>query len=194
MADSLFTRRKPRFEVLFGTFARSIPMSLSLHPSIIPSCISILTLSFDDRRTALRHLVCGLRRRFFVRQSTGVVSSGLCWCLWYNIHSAQMADGKTKEVALEDFLFTSESVNEGHPDKLCDQVSDAVLDACLAQDPASKVACGINTLPLLLSPSVYWFSNSTCSVLRRVCVCRTQKPQPKPEWWWSLVRSQPKLN
>jgi len=52
-----------------------------------------------------------------------------------------MADGKTKEVALEDFLFTSESVNEGHPDKLCDQVSDAVLDACLAQDPASKVAC-----------------------------------------------------
>lgn len=39
------------------------------------------------------------------------------------------------------FLFTSESVNEGHPDKLCDQVSDAVLDACLAQDPYSKVAC-----------------------------------------------------
>ncbi|KAF3336213.1 S-adenosylmethionine synthase 2 [Carex littledalei] len=39
------------------------------------------------------------------------------------------------------FLFTSESVNEGHPDKLCDQVSDAVLDACLSQDPESKVAC-----------------------------------------------------
>ena len=39
------------------------------------------------------------------------------------------------------FLFTSESVNEGHPDKICDQVSDAVLDACLAQDPLSKVAC-----------------------------------------------------
>jgi len=39
------------------------------------------------------------------------------------------------------FLFTSESVNEGHPDKLCDQVSDAVLDACLKQDPKSKVAC-----------------------------------------------------
>jgi len=38
-------------------------------------------------------------------------------------------------------LFTSESVTEGHPDKLCDQVSDAVLDACLAQDPYSKVAC-----------------------------------------------------
>jgi S-adenosylmethionine synthetase len=39
------------------------------------------------------------------------------------------------------FLFTSESVNEGHPDKLCDQISDAILDACLAGDPDSKVAC-----------------------------------------------------
>ena len=39
------------------------------------------------------------------------------------------------------FLFSSESVNEGHPDKICDQVSDAVLDACLAADPKSKVAC-----------------------------------------------------
>jgi len=38
-------------------------------------------------------------------------------------------------------LFTSESVGEGHPDKLCDQVSDAVLDACLADDPKSHVAC-----------------------------------------------------
>ncbi|CDY46742.1 BnaA03g16860D [Brassica napus] len=42
---------------------------------------------------------------------------------------------------METFLFTSESVNEGHPDKLCDQVSDAILDACLEQDPESKVAC-----------------------------------------------------
>lgn len=39
------------------------------------------------------------------------------------------------------FLFSSESVNEGHPDKLCDQVSDAVLDACIREDPASRVAC-----------------------------------------------------
>lgn len=39
------------------------------------------------------------------------------------------------------FLFTSESVNEGHPDKFCDQVSDAVLDACVAGDPMSRVAC-----------------------------------------------------
>ncbi|MFW5843608.1 MAG: methionine adenosyltransferase, partial [Spirochaetota bacterium] len=39
------------------------------------------------------------------------------------------------------YLFTSESVSEGHPDKLADQVSDAVLDACLADDPTSRVAC-----------------------------------------------------
>lgn len=39
------------------------------------------------------------------------------------------------------YLFTSESVTEGHPDKLCDQVSDGVLDACLEQDPYSRVAC-----------------------------------------------------
>ncbi|POW08021.1 hypothetical protein PSTT_07783 [Puccinia striiformis] len=39
------------------------------------------------------------------------------------------------------FLFTSESVGEGHPDKICDQVSDAILDACLKDDPWSKVAC-----------------------------------------------------
>ena len=38
-------------------------------------------------------------------------------------------------------LFTSESVTEGHPDKMCDQISDAVLDACMAQDPMSRVAC-----------------------------------------------------
>jgi S-adenosylmethionine synthetase len=38
-------------------------------------------------------------------------------------------------------MFTSESVTEGHPDKLCDQISDAVLDACLEQDPNSRVAC-----------------------------------------------------
>ena len=41
---------------------------------------------------------------------------------------------------IENFLFTSESVNEGHPDKLADQVSDGALDAILAQDPDAKVA------------------------------------------------------
>ena len=38
-------------------------------------------------------------------------------------------------------LFSSESVTQGHPDKLCDQISDSVLDALLSQDPTSRVAC-----------------------------------------------------
>ena len=42
---------------------------------------------------------------------------------------------------MEKFLFTSESVTEGHPDKMCDAVSDAILDDCMAQDPMSRVAC-----------------------------------------------------
>ena len=41
----------------------------------------------------------------------------------------------------EKILFSSESVTEGHPDKVCDQISDAVLDAMLAQDPNARVAC-----------------------------------------------------
>jgi len=52
---------------------------------------------------------------------------------------AQPAQKKAKTERV--FLFSSESVNEGHPDKICDQVSDAVLDACLVGDPKSKVAC-----------------------------------------------------
>jgi len=52
--------------------------------------------------------------------------------------------GKTGVLETKDgetFLFTSESVGEGHPDKMCDQISDAVLDAHLRKDPDSKVAC-----------------------------------------------------
>src|SRR5665648_111 len=41
----------------------------------------------------------------------------------------------------KNFLFTSESVSEGHPDKVADQISDAILDAILAQDPVARVAC-----------------------------------------------------
>ncbi len=42
---------------------------------------------------------------------------------------------------MSSYIFSSESVGEGHPDKVCDTISDAILDACLAQDPASRVAC-----------------------------------------------------
>jgi len=46
---------------------------------------------------------------------------------------------------MEKLLFTSESVTEGHPDKICDQISDAILDALLEQDPMSRVACETST-------------------------------------------------
>ncbi|HHW4670244.1 MAG TPA: S-adenosylmethionine synthetase N-terminal domain-containing protein, partial [Xylella fastidiosa subsp. multiplex] len=42
---------------------------------------------------------------------------------------------------MSSYLFTSESVSEGHPDKVADQISDAVLDAILVQDPRARVAC-----------------------------------------------------
>merc|ERR1712066_811541 len=62
-------------------------------------------------------------------------------CSQLNLYS-KMAEPAQKKAKMErTFLFSSESVNEGHPDKLCDQVSDAVLDTCLTEDPKSKVAC-----------------------------------------------------
>ena len=48
---------------------------------------------------------------------------------------------KVRKFAMAHHLFTSESVTEGHPDKICDQISDAILDAILAQDPNGRVAC-----------------------------------------------------
>lgn len=51
---------------------------------------------------------------------------------------------------MEKILFTSESVSEGHPDKVCDQISDAILDACLKEDPYSRVACECFTTTNLL--------------------------------------------
>jgi len=49
----------------------------------------------------------------------------------------QADDGDSKDGV---YYFSSESVGEGHPDKLCDQISDAILDACITQDPHAKVA------------------------------------------------------
>jgi len=57
---------------------------------------------------------------------------------------------------MSDFIFTSESVTEGHPDKICDQISDAVLDALLYEDPESRVACEtvVNTGLCLLTGEI----------------------------------------
>ena len=50
-------------------------------------------------------------------------------------------------------LFTSESVTEGHPDKICDQISDAVLDAILEKDPMARVACDLSALMATSPPA-----------------------------------------
>src|SRR5579859_3270052 len=56
--------------------------------------------------------------------------------------SQETATPRSQETAMDSgFLFTSESVTEGHPDKIADQISDAVVDAALAGDPLSRVAC-----------------------------------------------------
>lgn len=55
--------------------------------------------------------------------------------------AADTAITNNEHYSMSSFIFSSESVTEGHPDKVCDTVSDAILDACLAQDPNSRVAC-----------------------------------------------------
>ena len=51
------------------------------------------------------------------------------------------------------YLFTSESVSEGHPDKVCDQIADAIVDSLIAADPQSKVACDV----------AKWYSQGKCA-------------------------------
>ena len=53
-------------------------------------------------------------------------------------------------------LFTSESVTEGHPDKICDQISDAVLDAIFEKDPNGRVACETTASTGLIPPPAMW--------------------------------------
>ena len=57
------------------------------------------------------------------------------------IKTREKSAHEKKENNMEKILFTSESVTEGHPDKMCDQISDAILDALMEQDPMSRVAC-----------------------------------------------------
>src|SRR5690606_6745942 len=82
----------------------------------------------QTRATRVEGLVPRARRR-----------AGGCGArVWYPC--ALHRKGALRESVMNEFLFTSESVSEGHPDKVADQISDAVLDAILAQDPRSRVA------------------------------------------------------
>ena len=65
---------------------------------------------------------------------------------------------------MEKRLFTSESVTEGHPDKICDQISDAILDELMRQDPMSRVACETSiTTGLVLVMRLCMLRNPFCS-------------------------------
>ena len=70
-------------------------------------------------------------------------------------------------------LFTSESVTEGHPDKICDQISDAVLDALLAADPNSRVACETTctTGQILIMGEISTTANIDIPAIARQTVC-----------------------
>ena len=59
-------------------------------------------------------------------------------------------------------IFTSESVTEGHPDKVCDQISDAVLDAIMSQDPHGRVACEtVTTTGMVMVMAAPWKKSAT---------------------------------
>ena len=75
----------------------------------------------------------------------------------------------------KDFLFTSESVNEGHPDKVCDQIADALLDCLIAQDPESRVAveCMVTT------GSVHVAGEVTTTRVRRRAEDRARGPRAR---------------
>ena len=67
------------------------------------------------------------------------VDSRALFCI-EKVRSIQKFQGR-RNLQMQKRIFTSESVTEGHPDKVCDQISDGVLDAILAQDPKARVAC-----------------------------------------------------
>ncbi|MCB0857047.1 MAG: methionine adenosyltransferase [Solirubrobacterales bacterium] len=78
------------------------------------------------------------------------------------------------KLAEGEHLFTSESVTEGHPDKIADQISDAVLDACLSQDPNSRVACEtlVNTGMAVISGELSTTAQIDITDLVRETVCK----------------------
>jgi len=79
----------------------------------------------------------------------------------------------TFQLAEGEHLFTSESVTEGHPDKIADQVSDSILDACLAQDPKSRVACEtlVNTGMAVISGELTTDAEIDITEIVRKTVC-----------------------
>jgi S-adenosylmethionine synthetase len=82
---------------------------------------------------------------------------------------------------LKDFLFTSESVSEGHPDKMCDQISDAVLDALIAEDPNSRVALEtlVKTGLIVLAGEITSRAKPDYVAIARKVACETGYDNPE---------------
>ena len=90
-----------------------------------------------------------------------------------------------------DYLFTSESVTEGHPDKLADQISDAVLDAYLAQDSLARVACetSVTTGLVLLFGEISANAQVNAGRVARTPSGRWGIPPPRPVLMPTTARS-----
>ena len=82
-------------------------------------------------------------------------------------------------------LFTSESVTEGHPDKICDQISDAVLDGLLAQDPSSRVA--VETMVTTGLVHVAGEVTTWVKFARPVFTCFMNWPSNSTPWAWARL-------
>src|SRR5436190_9651124 len=80
-----------------------------------------------------------------------------------------------------DFLFTSESVTEGHPDKICDQISDGVLDAVMGDDPGGRVACEVlvNTGLVIVSGEITTSTYVDIPTIARETIRRIGYDEPK---------------
>ena len=87
-------------------------------------------------------------------------------------------------------IFTSESVTEGHPDKLCDQISDSVLDAILEKDPMARVACecAASTGFVLVMGEISTRESVDIKRIARETVCRAGYDSPAAGMFSSLVR------
>ena len=96
------------------------------------------TIAFAERCQFLRFMLCGIyremRKAFSFRNRISALDI-------YRVLFCAFLNENERNDFMSKYFFTSESVTEGHPDKICDQISDAVLDAMLANDPMSRVAC-----------------------------------------------------
>lgn len=86
-------------------------------------------------------------------------------------------------------FLTSESVSSGHPDKICDRISDAILDACLSQDPNSRVACEtmVTTWTVIVSWEITTKANVNYTDLVRKTICEIGYDNPESYFDWNEV-------